>query len=315
VSTRVDPRPRGALEPPALLGFVGLGHLGTALVSNLLQAGYRVEGFDLAQERYTTFDHPNFSGLASLGELSDSARVIFTCVVTSEQLESILSGIGPAGAGLRDKTVVDLSTLSATGSARVARLAERLGASFLRATVSGNSITAKTRDLSFVCSGPLENYEECGPLFEAMGKRRRHIGHGEEARVAKLATNLVVGGLMVLLAEAVAYGERAGLPASTLMTILSDSAIGSPFVQSKASALADRDYTSIADIALILKDLGLADEHAQELMMKLPVLGTVIDQYARCAACGWSADDFAAVLRLYEPDAECEDKLPSVDGS
>ena len=82
------------------------------------------------------------------------------------------------------------------------------------------------------------------------------------------------------------------------------SAVGSPFVSAKVSALADRDYTPTASLALMLKDLDLALAAGGGIEQRLPVTELARNLYARCHDRGWAERDFACLAELYDSPAE-----------
>src|SRR5262249_52210467 len=153
---------------------------------------------------------------------------------------------------------VDMSTVSGEASAEVAAAAAAADVAYLRAPVTGSTTLAATGDLGILVSGPPESLQKFGDVFDVLGRRVFHLGPGEEARVMKLALNMLVAGTVVGLSEALVLGERAGLDWRSMLEVFTDSAVGSPLLRYKAASLSTRDFTPAFTTAMMAKDLDLA---------------------------------------------------------
>jgi 3-hydroxyisobutyrate dehydrogenase len=283
------------------VGFVGLGRLGGPLAVNLAGSGYQVTGFDVNPVMLAATGLP---GARSLATLADGSDVVLTCVRTADDLGDLLDGDTGLLAGLRPgSAVLDLSTVSPSSSARIAEMVEAAGSHFLRVAVSGSAQAAAARQVSFICSGREDVYERCLPILRSLGRSCVYVGQAEEARAMKIALNMLVGIGMAALVESVVLADSFGLDRGKFLDVVEQSAVGSPFFSAKAPALASRDYTPAASLALMLKDLNLALGAGTEVAVQLPVTELARDLYARCHDLGWSERDFACLTELYEKQA------------
>ena len=115
-------------------------------------------------------------------------------------------------AGARPGTVlIDMSTVSVDVSRRVAARAAEAGVVYLRAPVSGNPVVVRGGTLTIVVSGPTDAFARVEPVLRTIGPTLHHVGEAEEARVAKLALQVLIGGTAELLGEALVLGEASGL--------------------------------------------------------------------------------------------------------
>ena len=111
-------------------------------------------------------------------------------------------------------------------------------------------------------SGPREVFDLVAPLLRDIGPNLVHVGAGEQARIMKLALNLMIGGTTQLLAEALVLAERHGLERATVLEVISGSVIGSPYVNYKRETLLSGDYTSTFTARLLYKDLASPSRRA-----------------------------------------------------
>ena len=191
--------------------------------------------------------------------------------------------------------LVDLSTVSPGASARVAALADDAGIDYLRAPVSGNPTVVRAGNLSFIVSGCRETLDRVAPVLLAIGPTIHHVGTDEEARVVKLAINLVIGGLAQLLAEALVLAEATGVPRAALLEAMAGSAAGAPFVRYKTEPLLRDDFSATFTTALMEKDVDLVLDAASDAGVELPVALQLKELLRATAAAGYADHDFMAL--------------------
>jgi 3-hydroxyisobutyrate dehydrogenase-like beta-hydroxyacid dehydrogenase len=200
-------------------------------------------------------------------------------------------------AAARPGTVlVDLSTVSPTVSARIASKAEEASVAYLRAPVSGNPSVVRAGNLSFIVSGPQETLERVEPLIRAIGPTVHHVGNGEQARIVKLAINLMIAGLAQLMSEALVLGEAAGVGRADLLEVMGSSVVGAPFVKYKTEPLIRDDFSATFTTALMEKDIDLVLEAAEELGVEVPVASQMKTLLQKAIEAGYADDDFMALF-------------------
>jgi 3-hydroxyisobutyrate dehydrogenase-like beta-hydroxyacid dehydrogenase len=188
-----------------------------------------------------------------------------------------------------------MSTVSPGISAEVAATAHDAGLSYLRAPVSGNPSVVRSGNLSFIVSGPKDALSRAEPVLLAIGPTIQYVGDGEQARVVKLAVNLVIGGLAQLMAEALVLAEASGVSRSELLEVLGNSAAGAPFVKYKTEPLLRDDYSATFTTALMEKDIDLILDAAEEAEVALPVARELKALLRTAIEAGYGNDDFMAL--------------------
>jgi 3-hydroxyisobutyrate dehydrogenase-like beta-hydroxyacid dehydrogenase len=239
--------------------------------------------------------------LASPGEVWSHAEVCVTVVLDDEALRDVTvreGGLlaGEGGAGNADRVLVDMSTVSIAVSREVARAADQARVAYLRAPVTGNPSVVEAGNLGIIVSGDESVFRRVEPLLRNIGPNVFLVGAADEARVLKLALNLMIAGTTELLAEALVLGEQSGLDRAAMLEVMGASAMGSPYVKYKTAALVADDYTATFTSAAMYKDLTLALEAAHDAGVPLPVTAAVQQLYQACLSSGMGEADLTSLL-------------------
>ncbi len=285
------------------VAVLGLGRMGTAIAERLELAGHDLCVWNRTASACAQFAERGAIVLERPAQAWGHAELTITMLADGDALEEVASGEG----GLLDAdatgVLIDMSTVSATSSARVAEACARAGVAYLRAPVSGNPAVVRAGNLGIIASGPRELYDRWAQLLAEIGPRLFYVGPDEQARVVKLGLNLMIGGTAELLAEALVLAERHGIDRRAMLEVIGGSAIGSPFVSYKTDALVADDYSSTFSTRLMDKDLALVLDAARAVDVPLPVVAVVQQLIRGVIALGMGDDDFSALLPRLRRDA------------
>jgi 3-hydroxyisobutyrate dehydrogenase-like beta-hydroxyacid dehydrogenase len=286
------------------VGLIGLGNMGTAFAERVLEAGYPLVVHNRTPGKADALAARGATVANSPAELVEAADVVLTSLADDDALEQVADQVLAAA---RPGTVlVDLSTVSPIASARVAALADEASVDYLRAPVSGNPTVVRAGNLSLIVSGPHEALERVEDVLLAIGPSIHYVGDGEQARVVKLAINLMIAGLAELMSEALVVGEAAGVSREALLEVMGSSAAGAPFVNYKTEPLLRDDFSATFTTALMEKDIDLVLDVAGREDVDLP-LGRHLKELLHAAVeAGYADDDFMA-LYLYLRGAASEE--------
>jgi 3-hydroxyisobutyrate dehydrogenase-like beta-hydroxyacid dehydrogenase len=285
---------RATPDPRVTVGLIGLGNMGTAVAERLLDAGYPLVVSNRTPGKAEALGDRGAVVAGSAAELAAQVDVVITSVADDAAFEAVA---GDVVAAARPGTVlVDLSTVSPAASERVADLAEAASVPYLRAPVSGNPTVVRAGNLSFIVSGPRETLDEVEPVIRAIGPNVHHVGDGEQARIVKLAINLMIAVLAQSISEALVLGESAGVSREALLEVMGNSAVGAPFVKYKTEPLLRDDFSATFTTALMEKDIDLVLDAAHDAGVELP-LATEMKGHLHAAVEGGYADhDFIALF-------------------
>ena len=286
-----------AHDPRLTVGLIGLGNMGTAFAERLLDGGYDLLVYNRTASKADPLAARGAAVADTAAELAERVDVVLTSLPNDEALESVAEEA--VGAMQTGSVLVDLSTVSPAASARVATLAEEASVDYLRAPVSGNPTVVRAGNLSFIVSGPRETLERVEPVIKTIGPTVHHVGDGEQARIVKLALNLMIAGLAQLMSEALVLAEASDVSRKDLLETMASSAVGAPFVQYKTEPLLRDDFSATFTTALMEKDIDLILAAAKQAGVELPVAQEMKGLLRATAEAGYADDDFMALfLRL-----------------
>jgi 3-hydroxyisobutyrate dehydrogenase-like beta-hydroxyacid dehydrogenase len=289
--------------------------MGEPITRRLLGAGHDVTVWNRTREKAAALAKEGAHVADTPAAAWQTATLVVSMVADDKALEAVTLGpeglldlegrdgarlkSGTGAASATDPVLVDMSTVSPEASARVAEAAAAAGVDYLRAPVSGNPSVVEAGNLGIVVSGDEPVFARVESVLRDIGPNVFYLGPGEQARVMKLALNILIAGTTELLAEALVLGEAYGLDRAKMLEIMGASAVGSPFVKYKTAALVADDYSTTFSTNAMHKDVSLALATGHAGGVPLPFMGCVQQLLEGCIASGWGdADLTALVLRL-----------------
>jgi 3-hydroxyisobutyrate dehydrogenase len=270
------------------VAFIGLGHMGGPMSRNVLAAGYDLAVHDLRREAAAGLEAGGAAWAASPRQAGAGRDVAVTMLPGPQQVEAVL--LGPDGllGGLPDGAVwIDMSTSVPAVADRVRALAAPRGIAVLDAPVSGGVTGATGGTLQIFAGGTEGDYHRVRPLLEVMGDPERtvHVGPYGAGYAVKLMLNLLWFAQVVITAEVLTVGVRAGVDLATLRRSLLDGAATSHFLEHDVLSVLERgDFDESFAIALACKDLGLAVDLARHTGVPVEVSAAVEQIYRRARA-------------------------------
>ena len=283
------------------IGIVGVGLLGTAVASRLLEGGFEVAGYDTLPGQLVPLRSRGLVAAASLADAATNADAIFTILPSPDSVDAAFLGAG----GLLDAappsaTLIQMSTISPALTRRLADAAAAKARAFLDAPMSGTSAMVARGDCVIFVGGDGGHLEACRPAFSAIARRTVHVGAAGMASLAKLATNLLVGLNTAALAEALVLGAKGGLDPALLVEILRDSAAASKMLEVRGPLMVGHRFEPQMKLDLFLKDFRLMLEEGQRLGVALPLTSLTQQLCTATAAAGRGGEDLAAIIITFE---------------
>ena len=283
------------------LGVVGLGSMGSAMASRLLDQNVPIAAYNRTAARAEPLRMRGAAVLACPADVARCASMVITCVTDEHALGQVLLGPGGVLNGATPGSILlETSTIGPDASAGFAPACAEAGVAYLRAPISGSVAHAATGSLAFLVSGPQDALDRARPILDLLAARVFYLGQAEEARTQKLALLLVVGATVAALSEALVLGEKAGLDWRSMLEVFESSAVASPLVRTKLPALLERDFAPGAETRLLAKDFDLILGAGRSTETPLPLAG-LVRQLLAAAMSGGEADlDFSALVLVLE---------------
>lgn len=205
------------------IGFIGLGLMGRPMAKNLLKAGYKLVVNSRSQGPVDDLVASGAARAITPADVARHATRIITMVPDSPDVELVLDGPSGVFSALQTGTIViDMSSIAPGVARRLAARAQSLGATMLDAPVSGGDIGAINGTLSIMVGGDAEAFAKVKPLFDVMGNPEKvvHIGEAGSGQLCKLCNQMVIGGTLAVVAEALALAKKAGVDAGKVREAL-----------------------------------------------------------------------------------------------
>jgi 3-hydroxyisobutyrate dehydrogenase len=282
-----------------VLGFIGLGIMGTPMATNLVKAGFDVTVWNRNPAKCAALSALGARTAANPRELA--AHCDITIAMLADPVAAQAVCFGPAGIleGIGEgRGYIDMSTVDGTTSRLISEAVTKRGGRFLEAPVSGTKKPAEDGTLIILAAGDPGLYEEAAPAFDKLGKKRFHLGDvGQGARM-KLVVNMIMGGMMTAFCEGLALGQKGELDGSRILEVLDAGALANPMFRGKGPMLLAGNFPTSFPLKHMQKDLRLAVALGDELGQPLHTAATVNETFKRASAAGHADEDFSAVYRV-----------------
>ena len=285
------------------IAFIGLGTMGRHMAANLLKAGHRLVLYNRDRRKAEAFGS-DVHIADTPGEAASLAEIVFTIVSDDQAVKEVYlgeNGIVPALKKERGARIaVDCSTVSPNTSKELAEALSAVNVEFLDAPVTGSEPQAREGTLAFIVGGKKEIYEQCRPLFSAMGKKAVYLGKTGSGSMTKLANNALGAMHLVALSECLALVRKCGIDPNLFLEVVASGGARSGMAENKGPKILSGDYSVQFMTKLMLKDLRLATGLAESLGVPAPTLAVVKQMFQIACNQGFGEEDMSAVAKCYE---------------
>src|ERR1700686_2612933 len=282
------------------LGFIGIGAMGSRIAGRLLKHGFQVTVFDRNAAKANAVIESGGTVARSIAELASGADVVLSSLTNDEAVHIVYSG--PQGVLehiRRGSMIIEMSTVSPETSRELHRLGSARGVSVLDVPVSGSTPAAEQGLLTLLVGGDEDSFNAAQAIFDAIGKQHFYLGPSGSGNTMKLVVNTLLGVGMQAIAEAVAFGEKAGLDRQRLLDVLSKTAVIAPAHLGKLTKALQHDYRPEFAVGLMNKDFRLILETALAVRAPMPVAAAAFP-INNAEFVGHPDHDFSAVIDRME---------------
>jgi 3-hydroxyisobutyrate dehydrogenase-like beta-hydroxyacid dehydrogenase len=293
------PDRRYEATPPRRAAFLGLGVMGLPMAGHLARAGHPVTVYNRTAAKAAAWA-AEFGGAhaATPREAAADADFVFACVGNDDDLRSVTLGADGAFAGMKPGAIfVDHTTASAEVARELHAAARGLGLHFVDAPVSGGQAGAVNGLLTVMCGGDAEPFEAMKPVAMAFSRAVTRIGPSGAGQLAKMVNQVAIAGLVQGLAEAIAFGQRAGLDMPLVLEVIGKGAAQSWQLDNRGRTMAEDRFDFGFAVDWMRKDLGLVLDEARRNGAQLPVTALVDQFYAELQAMGGRRWDTSSLIR------------------
>jgi 3-hydroxyisobutyrate dehydrogenase len=294
-STTSAPPGRGHPAVTPVIAFLGTGRMGSPMAANLARGGFAVRAWNRTISRADALTADGAVVASSPAEAARGASIVITMLAdgpATEQAATGPDGLLAAGPGL---IWVQMGTVGAEWTARLASIADARGVVFVDAPVSGSEGPAQAGQLVILASGPHQVRELLAPVFGVLGRATAWLGPAGNGTRAKLVLNNWLADLTEATAETLSFARRLDLDPAEIVDLLQSSPLGAPYAVQKARTMLAGDFSPAFALKHALKDAELAAQAAQATGATLTLTSALLPRWREAAANGHADDDLSAV--------------------
>ena len=290
------------------IAFIGLGHMGLPMATNLIKAGHRTKGYDVSSQAVDAFiKQGGFVG-KDIPSTINEADIIITMLPEGKNVKAAYEG--PQGIFNHikpDTLVAECSTIDMETARHIHELANNKGISLIDAPVSGGVSAAEAATLTFMVGGQEKDFQALRPYLETMGSKFIYCGEAGLGQAAKICNNLILGISMIGVCEAFNLAERLGLEGKTFFEVTSQSSAQCwsittycPIPGPVPHSPANHNYAAGFTAAMMRKDLKLAAQAAQMTSSATPLGVEALSLYTLFCNHGGQFTDFSGILKFLQ---------------
>ena len=281
------------------VAFLGLGVMGHPMAGHLASAGHHVTVYNRTAAKAAAWaDKYKGASAATPALAAAGADIVFCCVGNDEDLRSVVLGPEGALAGMKHGSVfVDHTTASAAIARELYAAAKTRGVQFVDAPVSGGQAGAENGLLTVMCGGDNAPFEAMKPVAMAFSRAVTLVGESGAGQLAKMVNQVAIAGLVQGLAEAIAFGQRAGLDMKQVLDVIGKGAAQSWQMDNRGKTMVEDKFDFGFAVDWMRKDLSLVLDEARRNGAKLPVTALVDQFYGDVQAMGGKRWDTSSLIK------------------
>ena len=282
-----------------VVGIIGLGIMGGAFAENLIAAGWRVVGYDVAPARRRALGRAGVEIAKDAADVARQTKTIITSLPKPEALAATATAI--VKAKLPRRVIIEASTFTIEDKAKAEAVLRKGGHVLLDCPVSGTGAQAKTRDLVVYASGGSAEIKKLKPMFAGFTRAVYDVGAFGNGSRMKFVANHLVAIHNVASAEAMVLGMKAGLPPQLIFDLIKTGAGNSRIFELRAPMMVKNDYGKVTmKISVWQKDMDVIGGYAKKIKMPTPMFDASSRIYEKALKSGHGAEDTAAVCAVLE---------------
>jgi 3-hydroxyisobutyrate dehydrogenase-like beta-hydroxyacid dehydrogenase len=282
-----------------VIGIIGLGIMGGAFAENLVAAGWRVIGYDIAPARRRALAR---LGVEIADDAADVARKAKTVIISLPKPEALAATAAAiVKAGVPRRIVVEASTFTIEDKAKAQAVLRKAGHVLLDCPMSGTGAQAKVKDLVVYASGGAGEIKKLRPMFAGFTRAVYDVGAFGNGSRMKYVANHLVAIHNVASAEAMVLGMKAGLPPQLIFDLIKTGAGNSRIFELRAPMMVKNDYGKVTmKISVWQKDMDVIGSYAKKIKVPTPMFDASSRIYEKALKGGHGAEDTAAVCAVLE---------------
>ena len=284
-----------------IIGFIGLGIMGSSMSKNLLKAGYELVVLDLNREAVQDVVSAGATEAHSPKEIAQKSQVVITMLPDSPDVELVALGADGLIEGMSEGMIyVDMSTIAPSTSTKIAEKMAEIGVKCLDAPVSGGDVGAKNATLSIMVGGEQDSFDQISPIFETLGKTIVLCGQSGAGQTVKACNQIQVALNFVGMAEALVLGTKAGVDPAIIVEVLSGGYAQSRVMDVRGPRIVKGDFEPGFKSKFHFKDLNIIMKTGNDYKVPLPATSLAHELFMAMMSAGRGDLDHSGVITVLE---------------
>lgn len=287
------------------IGIVGIGLMGRAFAQRFQSQGFTVRVFNRTREAVKDLEESGVVVCDSVDELISSSDTIILMVSNADAIREVLSLNQPEGQapGLRDRTILQMATISPSQSIALEDVITCRGGRYLEAPVLGSLPEAGSGTLIIMAGGPQAVFEEALPVLQVLGSAPRYIGKTGSAAALKLAMNQLIAALTAGFSLSLGYARKHGVDTELFMDTVRESALYAKTYDKKLDKYLSRDFGK-ANFSTrhLLKDIRLFIDDAKASGLNTAALEGIEQITRQTVEEGYDVMDYSSIYQTIAPE-------------
>ena len=283
-----------------IVGFIGLGRMGSGMARNLLKAGVPLVVWDVVPEAGRTLIDDGASAAADPAALAESAELVFLCVPSDKEAGEVLCGERGVVAAGKATAVVDTTTMNHRAAGRLAQRAREAGVAYADCPVSGMPLRAEQGTLTMMFGGAAELFALSKPYLDVMGEFVVHCGDVGMGQLMKAVNNIVYDVNIAAFCEILPFAVKAGLQPGQLAEVLTTGNARSFASEHFVPRILERRFEGDFSLRAAYKDIVNIQEAAAQLDASLPLVEAMVSTYRAAIEMGFGDEPKSAMVKVYE---------------
>ena len=283
-----------------IVGFIGLGRMGSGMARNLLKSGVPLVVWDVVPEAERSLIDDGASAAADPAALAESAELLFLCVPSDKEAGEVLFGERGVVAAGRATAVVDTTTMNHRAAGRLAQRAREAGVAYADCPVSGMPLRAEQGTLTMMFGGAAELFALSKPYLDVMGEFVVHCGDVGMGQLMKAVNNIVYDVNIAAFCEILPFAVKAGLQPGQLAEVLTTGNARSFAGEHFVPRILERRFEGDFSLRAAYKDIVNIQEAAAQLDASLPLVEAMVSTYRAAIEMGFGDEPKSAMVKVYE---------------
>jgi 3-hydroxyisobutyrate dehydrogenase len=284
------------------VAFLGLGVMGYPMAGHLKAKGHTVTVYNRTAAKAAEWVKQHDGASAPTPRAAAEGQdIVFACVGNDDDLRQVTVGPDGAFAGMHEGSIfVDHTTASADVARELHAAAKTKGIAFIDAPVSGGQAGAQNGVLTVMCGGDAEPYAAAETVIMSFARMCRLLGPSGAGQIAKMMNQICIAGLVQGLAEAIAFGKRAGMDVEAVISVISKGAAQSWQMENRHKTMIEGKFDFGFAVDWMRKDLGICLAEARRNGAHLPVTALVDQFYSEVQKMGGQRWDTSSLIARLE---------------